>query len=115
MVFCFSAFSRIFEDTKLKAVFIALLALLRSLFVLYATEEWVFPGLNKIGITAVYRFTGLIVIFHSIAFVGFTRNYNPGFRFNVTKQGFPLSFPLLLVYSRLIAFFSPPIRNSGCI
>ena len=63
VVFCFSAFSRLFERTKLQAVFIAVLALLCALFVLYATEEFLFPVLNKIHITSLYRFTGLIAIF----------------------------------------------------
>ncbi|MFA6083538.1 carotenoid biosynthesis protein [Mucilaginibacter sp.] len=63
VVFCFSAFSRLFERTKLNAALIAIFALLCSLFVLYATEEWLFPLLNKIGITSGYRFSGLTLIF----------------------------------------------------
>lgn len=66
VVFGFSAFSRLFERTKLKSPLIALLALLCSLFVLYGTEEWLFPALNKIGFTSGYRFSGLTLIFIAI-------------------------------------------------
>ncbi len=65
VVFCFSSFSRLFERTKLRPALIAVFALACSLFILYTTEE-LFPLLNKIGVTSVYHFTALTLIFIGI-------------------------------------------------
>jgi hypothetical protein len=75
VVFCYSAFSRLLERTKLRAYLIAPLALLFSLAVLYATEE-LFPLLNKIGLTSLYRFTGFTVLFIGIVLFQWRRR-NP--------------------------------------
>lgn len=69
VVFCYSGFSRFFERSKLKSFLIAIFALLCSLVVLYTTEEFLFPMLNKVGISSLYRFIGLIVIFIIIIFL----------------------------------------------
>lgn len=70
VVFCYSAFSRLFEQKIMKrnaGVFkftlIALLTLLCSLFVLYTTQTFLFPFLQKqFGILGVHRFIGITAI-----------------------------------------------------
>ncbi|MXV15362.1 carotenoid biosynthesis protein [Hufsiella ginkgonis] len=78
VVFCYSAFSRTFEKWlmrnktgALKFTAIAVLALLSSLFVLYASEVYLFPFLNKyLGIKSVHRFYGISVILLGLVIVG---------------------------------------------
>lgn len=74
VVFCYSAFSRLFErrflrsgTTVWRTAFIAIGAVLCSLAVLYSTEEYLFPVMNKLRITSLYRFAGLSVIFLALA------------------------------------------------
>jgi hypothetical protein len=62
VVFCYSASSRLLGRTKMASAVVAVFALLGSLAVLYGTE-CVFPLLNKIGITSIYRFAGFCIVF----------------------------------------------------
>jgi uncharacterized membrane protein YqjE len=69
VVFCYSFFFRFFtlklmgqKDHVLKWILVTILALLCSLFILYSTEEILFPVLRDIGIAYVHRFIGICVI-----------------------------------------------------
>jgi len=69
VVFCYAAFSRLWEKIivqKHQGVFkyigVALLALVCSIIVLYTSEEWLFPQLNKIGVRSMERFIGITII-----------------------------------------------------
>ncbi len=68
VVFCYSAFSRIYERHLLKSktsglrfMLIAFLALFSSIIILFLTEE-IWPLLSKAGIMSVHRFAGICVI-----------------------------------------------------
>jgi hypothetical protein len=78
VVFCYSAFSRLFGQKIMKrdaGVFkftlVALLTLLCSLFVLYTTQIFLFPFLQKqFGILGVHRFIGITVILVILIWAG---------------------------------------------
>ncbi len=81
VVFCYSAFSRIFEKVMMrnkngaiKFIVNAVLALLCSLFVLYTTEVFLFPVLNKyLGIKSAHRFYGISVILLTLVLWGWRK------------------------------------------
>jgi hypothetical protein len=73
VVFCYSAFSRLFEPRSLhsniavwRAALIAVGAVVCSLAVLYGTEIYLFPVMNKLHVTSIYRFIGITVILLAI-------------------------------------------------
>jgi uncharacterized membrane protein len=77
VVFCYSGFFRLFElktrtrnNTVVKWIGITLLALLCSLFILYATEVYLFPLLRAIGIKYMARFLGICIILVVLSYVG---------------------------------------------
>jgi uncharacterized membrane protein len=80
VVFCFSGFFRLFErrtrkreNTLVKWVGITILALLCSLFILYATEAYLFPVLRKIGINYKARFLGITAILLILSYLGWRK------------------------------------------
>jgi len=85
VVFCYSAFSRLFEkkimrsrETLVKYVLVALLALLCSQVVLYTTETFIHPFLAKtIGMRSVHRFAGYTIILLVTVIVGLRKRQYP--------------------------------------
>jgi hypothetical protein len=78
VVFCYSFFFRYFElkmaiqqDFILKWLLVTLLALVCSLFILYSTEEFLFPFLSHIGIPYVQRFLVISVILIVLTIYGY--------------------------------------------
>lgn len=79
VVFCYSAFSRIYERHLLKSktsglrfMLIAFLALLSSIIILFLTEE-ISPLLSKAGIMSVHRFAGICVILTILVIAGWKK------------------------------------------
>ncbi|HEY2580405.1 MAG TPA: carotenoid biosynthesis protein [Mucilaginibacter sp.] len=77
VVFCYSAFSRVFEKrimkhkaSILKFSLIGILALFCSLFVLYTTETYLFPFLQKLNILSVHRFIAITILLIVLTFLG---------------------------------------------
>jgi hypothetical protein len=84
VVFCYSAFSRAFEKrimkhraTIFKFSVVAILALLCSLFVLYTTEIYLFPLLQKISILSVHRFIAITAALILLTFWGWHKKPVP--------------------------------------
>jgi hypothetical protein len=80
VVFCYSLFFRFFgrklwqrNSGLLKWILVAMLALICSLFILYSTEEFLFPFLRDIGINYLHRFLAISLILILLAGNGLTR------------------------------------------
>jgi hypothetical protein len=85
VVFCYSLFFRYFEgalirqkDVIIRWFLVTILALLCSLFILYTTEEILFPILRDIGILYVQRFIAISVILLVLSIDGWTKRHEPG-------------------------------------
>jgi hypothetical protein len=94
VVFCYSFFFRYFErkvikqkDLILKWLIVALLALVCSLFVLYSTEEFLFPFLSKVGIPYVQRFIAICIILLLLFVYGWTKRKK-----SASDQMFPVEW-----------------------
>lgn len=85
VVFCYSYFSRIFEKRVLPhkpgafgAVFVAMAALICSLAVLYTSEIYLFPLLERVHIMAVHRFVAILVLLAILTVWGWNKKPKTG-------------------------------------
>ena len=63
VVFCYSAFSRLWERTRWWPGVVALLALICSQVILFSDETWFYPFMNRIaGINSVHRFIAFSIL-----------------------------------------------------
>jgi carotenoid biosynthesis protein len=113
VVFCYSAFSRLFEKSAMKAstgifkfIGIALLALICSLAVLYGTESYLFPFLHKtLGSTSVHYFSAILIILFVLTIRGWRKKPVPPERIPAVAWWVPGWFHLFFFGSLFILGF----------